>query len=149
MLYNQNKSCVESCKKHCFKNPLFKKKTHCFPTSALFYPIVLKRKIITESIIHSIILTKTVCMPRYTRLAATNNIHKMAVTTPTVKGYWKKTASLFWSKAWIRHLIQFFVSFRLSRKYASQWFLIDIFQPVANKLGKKHDKCCSWNIFKK
>ena len=47
MLYNQNKSCVKSCQNHCFKNPLFSKKTHCFPTCALFYPIVLKRKIIT------------------------------------------------------------------------------------------------------
>jgi len=36
-------------KKHSFpKNPLFSKKTHCFPTCALFYPIVLKRKIITD-----------------------------------------------------------------------------------------------------
>ena len=35
--------------KHCVKNPLFKK-THCFPTCALFYPIVLKRKIITAYI---------------------------------------------------------------------------------------------------
>ena len=35
-------------KTNCFlKNPLFSKKTHCFPTCALFYPIVLKRKIIT------------------------------------------------------------------------------------------------------
>ena len=47
MLYNQNKSCVKYCQKHCFKNPLFSKKTHCFPTCALFYPIVLKPKIIT------------------------------------------------------------------------------------------------------
>jgi len=31
------------------KNPLFSKKTHCFPTCALFYPIVLKRKMITAS----------------------------------------------------------------------------------------------------
>ena len=30
-------------KTHCFR-----KKTHCFPTCALFYPIVLKRKIITD-----------------------------------------------------------------------------------------------------
>jgi len=29
------------------KKNLFSKKTHCFPTCALFYPIVLKRKIIT------------------------------------------------------------------------------------------------------
>ena len=28
-------------------NPLFSAKTHCFSTCALFYPIVLKRKIIT------------------------------------------------------------------------------------------------------
>ena len=36
-------------KQHCFpKNPLFSQKSHCFPTCALFYPIVLKRKIITE-----------------------------------------------------------------------------------------------------
>ena len=63
MLYNKNKSCVKSCqktllffKKHFFcqkpivfqKNPLFSKKTHCFPTCALFYPIVLKQKIITD-----------------------------------------------------------------------------------------------------
>ena len=57
VLYNQNK-CVKSCqknivfktnpKKHCFpKKTLFSHKTHCFPTCALFYPIVLKRKIIT------------------------------------------------------------------------------------------------------
>jgi len=55
-LYNQNKSCVKSCQKHCFlknnnivfpKNPLFSQKTHSFPTCALLYPIVLKRKIIT------------------------------------------------------------------------------------------------------
>jgi len=52
MLYNQNISCVKLCQKHCFKNPLFsKKKTHCFPTCALSYPIVLKRKIITAFII--------------------------------------------------------------------------------------------------
>jgi len=56
MLFNQNKSCVKSCQKHCFlknnnivfqKTPLFSKKNHSFPTCALFYPIVLKRKIIT------------------------------------------------------------------------------------------------------
>ena len=55
MLYNQNKSCVKSCKKHCFfkktlffqKTHCFTQKNHCFPTCALFYPIVLKRKIIT------------------------------------------------------------------------------------------------------
>jgi len=49
MLYNHNKSCLKSCKKTLlfFKNPLFSKKSHCFPTCALFYPIVLKRKIIT------------------------------------------------------------------------------------------------------
>ena len=29
------------------KNTLFPQKTHCFPPCALFYPIVLKRKIIT------------------------------------------------------------------------------------------------------
>jgi len=29
------------------KKPLFSRKTHRFPTCALFYPIVLKRKIIT------------------------------------------------------------------------------------------------------
>jgi len=29
------------------KNPSFSRKTHRFPTCALFYPIVLKRKIIT------------------------------------------------------------------------------------------------------
>jgi len=36
-------------KKHSFfkKNIVFQK-THSFPTCALFYPIVLKRKIITE-----------------------------------------------------------------------------------------------------
>jgi len=33
--------------KTLLKNALFSKKTHCFPTCALFYPIVLKRKIIT------------------------------------------------------------------------------------------------------
>jgi len=51
----------EVLSKHCFrktlfsqktplfsqKTPLFSKKNHCFPTCALFYPIVLKRKIIT------------------------------------------------------------------------------------------------------
>jgi len=47
MLYNQNKSYVKSCQKFCFKNPLFSKENHCFPTCALFYPIDLKRKIIT------------------------------------------------------------------------------------------------------
>ena len=47
MLYNQNKSCVKSCK----KTLLFKKK-HCFPTCALFYPIVLKQKIITDRCNH-------------------------------------------------------------------------------------------------
>jgi len=47
MLYNKNKSYVKSCK-NAFKNPLFFKKNHCFPTCALFYPIVLKRKIITD-----------------------------------------------------------------------------------------------------
>ena len=60
MLYNQNKSCVKSCKKTLLflktttlfskKNPLLSPKTHCFPTCALFYPIVLKRKIITDCI---------------------------------------------------------------------------------------------------
>ena len=35
-------------KTHCFpKKTLFSKKKHCFPTCAIFYPIVLKRKIIT------------------------------------------------------------------------------------------------------
>ena len=41
-------------KKHCFKKTLFSQKktlfsqkAHCFPTCALFYPIVLKWKIIT------------------------------------------------------------------------------------------------------
>ena len=49
MLYNKNKSCVKSCQKNiAFKKPLFSKKTHCFQTCALFYPIVLKRKIITD-----------------------------------------------------------------------------------------------------
>jgi len=57
MLYNQNKSCVKSCQKtlfclkkqHCFpKKHTVSHKTHCFPTCALFYPIVLKRKIITD-----------------------------------------------------------------------------------------------------
>ena len=33
--------------KTLLKNPLFSQKTHCFQTCALFYPIVLKRKIIT------------------------------------------------------------------------------------------------------
>jgi len=33
------------------KKPLFSHKTHCFPTCALFYPIVLKQKIITDHII--------------------------------------------------------------------------------------------------
>ena len=46
MLYNQNKSCVKSCQK-----TLLKKKPHCFPTCALFYPIVLKRKIITAGMV--------------------------------------------------------------------------------------------------
>ena len=60
----RNKSYVKSCKKTLLlkkltlfsqknplfsqKNPLFSQKTHCFPTCALFYPIVLKRKIITD-----------------------------------------------------------------------------------------------------
>ena len=47
MLYNQNKSCVKSCKKIALKKHIVFKKKHCFPTSALFYPIVLKQKIIT------------------------------------------------------------------------------------------------------
>ena len=40
---------MKSCKKTSIKknNPLFSEKNHCFPTCALFYPIVLKRKIIT------------------------------------------------------------------------------------------------------
>ena len=37
---------MKSCQK-MLKNTLFPKKTHCFPTCALFYPIVLKRKNIT------------------------------------------------------------------------------------------------------
>jgi len=49
MLYNKNKSCVKSCQKTLlFKKPIVFQKTHCFPTCALFYPIVLKRKIVTE-----------------------------------------------------------------------------------------------------
>ena len=32
MLYNQNKSCVKSCKKHCFK------KKHCFPKKPIVLP---------------------------------------------------------------------------------------------------------------
>jgi len=38
-------------KKHCFskKKTFFSPKTHCFPTCAPFYPIVLKRKNITGS----------------------------------------------------------------------------------------------------
>ena len=38
-------SCVKNIalKTHCFPH-----KNHCFPTCALFYPIVLKRKIITD-----------------------------------------------------------------------------------------------------
>ena len=51
MLYNQNKSCVKSCQKTLLlkKNTIvFQKKQHCFPTGALFNPIVLKRNIITE-----------------------------------------------------------------------------------------------------
>jgi len=56
MLYNQNESCVKSCQKTLLlknnnivfpQKTLFFPKTHCFPTCALFYPIVLKRKIIT------------------------------------------------------------------------------------------------------
>jgi len=39
--------------KKCFKNAFFFfQKTHCFPTCALFYPIVLKRKIITDCDVH-------------------------------------------------------------------------------------------------
>ena len=38
----------EVVSKTLLKNPLFSKKTHCFQTSALFYPIVLKRKNITD-----------------------------------------------------------------------------------------------------
>jgi len=41
MLYNQNKSYVKSCQKHCFKThkqTLFTPKTHCFPKK----PIVFK-----------------------------------------------------------------------------------------------------------
>ena len=34
------------------KHPLFLKKKHCFPTCAFFYPIALKRKIITDYVIH-------------------------------------------------------------------------------------------------
>jgi len=59
MIYNQNKSCVKSSKKTLlffkkallffFKSIVFQKK-HCFLTCALFYPIVLKQKIITSSI---------------------------------------------------------------------------------------------------
>jgi len=45
------KHCFKKKKtEHCFpqiKPIVFLKKTHCFPTCALFYPIVLKRKIIT------------------------------------------------------------------------------------------------------
>ena len=41
----------EVVSKTLLKNPLFSKKTHCFQTCALFYPIVLKRKIITDYII--------------------------------------------------------------------------------------------------
>ena len=48
MLYYQNKSCVKSCQKTLlFKKTLFSPKTYCFPTCALFYPIVLKQKVIT------------------------------------------------------------------------------------------------------
>jgi len=47
---------VKSCQKHCFIKTLFSqktlfsppKKTHCFPTCAFLYPIVLKQKIITD-----------------------------------------------------------------------------------------------------
>ena len=50
MLYNQNKSCVKSCQTTLlYKNPLFSQKTHFFPACTLFYPIVLKRKIITAT----------------------------------------------------------------------------------------------------
>ena len=35
-------------KNHCFKKKHCFKKTHCFPTCALFYPIVLKGKTITD-----------------------------------------------------------------------------------------------------
>ena len=52
MLYNQNKSCVMSCQKHCLKNPLFsKKKRIVFKYVHFFYPIVLKRKIITDRVV--------------------------------------------------------------------------------------------------
>ena len=57
MLYNQNESCVKSCKNIALNTSLFsEKKTHCFSQKpivfqhdcALFYPIVLKQKIITD-----------------------------------------------------------------------------------------------------
>ena len=58
MLYNQNKSCVKSCQKHCFlrKQTLFSsqktivaQKTPLFSNMCTFYPIVLKRQNITAA----------------------------------------------------------------------------------------------------
>ena len=38
-LYNQNKSCVKSCQKHCFlkTTTLFSPKTHCFPKKPIVF----------------------------------------------------------------------------------------------------------------
>jgi len=56
-----SKHIVFKKQQHCFpkKNPLFFPKKHCFPTCALFYPIVLKRKNITgcHPLIENIIIT--------------------------------------------------------------------------------------------
>jgi len=68
MLYNQNKSCVKLCKNIAFfkKKPLFFQKTHCFQTCALFYPIFLKRKIITGRNILSQKKSVLVCLNKIT-----------------------------------------------------------------------------------
>ena len=47
----------EVVSKTLLKNQLFFKTTHCFPTCALFYPIVLKRKIITADMWNSLLPT--------------------------------------------------------------------------------------------
>ena len=46
MLYNQNKSCVKSCQKHCFlKNPLFSKKPIVFQHVHFFIPLFWNEKL--------------------------------------------------------------------------------------------------------
>jgi len=45
MLYNQNKSYVKSCQKHCFKNPLFKKKRIVFQRVHFFIPLFWNEKL--------------------------------------------------------------------------------------------------------